>query len=28
VAEVLAFLPLYVWSLAVSIAIFRKPATG
>jgi hypothetical protein len=28
VAEVLAFVPLYVWSLAVSIAIFRKPATG
>jgi hypothetical protein len=28
VAEVLAFVPLYVWSLAVSIAIFRKPAAG
>ncbi len=28
VAEVLAFVPLYVWSFAVSIAIFRKPATG
>ncbi len=28
VAEVLAFVPLYVWSLAVSIAIFRKPVTG
>lgn len=28
VAEVLALLPLYVWSLAVSIAILRKPAAG
>jgi hypothetical protein len=28
VAEVLAFVPLYVWSLAVSIAILRKPAAG
>ena len=28
VAEVLAFVPLYVWSLAVSIAIFRRPAAG
>lgn len=26
VAEVLAFAPLYVWALAVSIAILRKPA--
>lgn len=25
VADVLVFLPLYVWTLAVSIAIFRKP---
>ena len=28
VAEVLALLPLYVWTLAVSIAILRKPAAG
>ncbi len=28
VADVLALLPLYVWTLAVSIAILRKPAAG
>jgi hypothetical protein len=28
VAEVLAFLPLYVWTLVVSIAILRRPAAG
>jgi hypothetical protein len=28
VAEVLALLPLYVWTLAVSIAILRKPVAG
>lgn len=28
VAEVLTFLPLYVWALAASIAILRRPATG